>query len=303
MKCYDFFEDDSNEIFDRNIPDNINNIFLLFDKYDKNIELIRTIIEIISNNKNDLSELNKISDVELKNILLKCFPNDHYNYGSDCLNKYVKTEYIKNIFGDLYLLYEKIHIKLYTIKNLISNNKECDNKTELIKIIDEIIELINNLHKILQNKNLIQCAGYKNLLDFFNKLKTNLEKCGPEYSREHDIYFSLLERDIGIGSEITDKPISICIGMMMIVAQLKNPQKKIENLETQNNNINNNNKNTNKNNNNINYVSIIVPVVIVIIIIIASIILYKKYKLKKANTINTTNTTSVNTTSVNTTSS
>jgi hypothetical protein len=299
LKCHNFFEDDSNEIFDRNIPDNINNIFLLFDKYDKNIELIRTIIEIISNNKNDLSELDKIPDVELKNILLKCFPNDHYNYGSDCLNKYVKTEYIKNIFGEIYLLYEKIHIKLYTIKNLISNNKECDNKTELIKIIDEIIELINNLQKILQNKNLIYCAGYKKLLDFFNKLKTSLEKCGPEYSREHDIYFSLLERDIGVGSEITDKPISICIGMMMVVAQLKNPRKKIEkiekieNLETQNI--------TQNNNKNKNYVSIIVPIVIVIIIIIASILFYRKYKLKKSNLNNTTNTT--NTTSVNTTSS
>ena len=172
---------------------------------------------------------NNIKDAKFASLVSSALPVDYYNYDVELLSRLLRINYVKLVFGEVYILYNKIYdvLKLVEQKEVeaCSSRKLNENLTHMIVLIgrDKNSGLINELNIVLENKNLKYCYGLRTLREKLSLMFDDLTMCKKDNKFNVDkINYDYLR------TFLKDSPINYCYVIYHYYNNVKNPKANLE---------------------------------------------------------------------------
>jgi hypothetical protein len=173
-----------------------------------------------------------VKDTKVASLISTSIPDEYYLYDVEVLLNLVRINYTKLVFGEIYILYNKINEVLRLIEqkevDTCSLRKLNANINHLITIIgkDKNSGLINDLNIILENKNLKYCYGLRNLREKLSLMYDDLAMC----KKDNKFNVDKLNYEF-IRMTLKDSPLSYCNAIYLYYLNVKYPSEDIKKIE------------------------------------------------------------------------
>ena len=172
-----------------------------------------------------------VSDSKFASLISSTLPVDYYNYDVELLSRLLRINYVKFVFGEIYIFYNKIQevLRLVEQKEIeaCSLRKLNQNITHMIVLIgkDKNSGLINDLNIALENKNLKYCYGLRDLREKLSLMFDDLSMCKKDNKFNVDkINYDYLRRFL------KDSPLTYCSLIYYYYIEVKYPKEDLKDI-------------------------------------------------------------------------
>lgn len=281
----------SSDVYDKNFNKTITyacEMLKLFDNFNIKELLNKVLFPVDKNITYSDIVFKNVKDTKFASLISTSIPTEYYLYDVEVLLNLVRINYTKLVFGEIYVLYNKINEVLRLIEqkevDACSLRKLNANINHMIVLIgkDKNSGLINELNIALENKNLKYCFGLKNLREKLSLMNDDLLMCKKDSKFNVDkINYEFIRMTL------KDSPISYCTGIYYYYLNVKYPSENNKQINVKKNPVptGNNIDHVDDNDDGINIGAIVggtIGGVVLLIIIILAIYFYRKKK--KAST-------------------